>query len=71
MIEVVRASELPVTWRKSSRSQNGANNCVEVACLSAATAIRDSKDPDGPALVFSSSAFGGFLGAIRAGRFSG
>lgn len=68
---MVRASELPVTWRKSSRSQNGANNCVEVACLSAATAVRDSKDPDGPALVFHPQAFAGFVDGIRAGRFSG
>ncbi|MEV0049787.1 DUF397 domain-containing protein [Saccharopolyspora shandongensis] len=71
MIEVVRASELFVTWRKSSRSQNGADNCVEVACLSSATAVRDSKDPDGPALVFGAAAFGGFLDALKAGRLRG
>ncbi|MGW1677176.1 DUF397 domain-containing protein [Saccharopolyspora sp. NPDC002376] len=60
-----------MTWRRSSRNQNGANNCVEVACLSAATAVRDSKDPDGPALVFGSETFAGFLDGIKAGRLSG
>ncbi|PKW13013.1 uncharacterized protein DUF397 [Saccharopolyspora spinosa] len=67
---MVRASELSVTWRKSSRSQNGADNCVEVARLSTATAVRDSKDPDGPALVFGAGVFGGFLDRIKAERFS-
>ncbi|MEV5543232.1 DUF397 domain-containing protein [Saccharopolyspora shandongensis] len=68
---MIRASELSVTWRKSSRSQNGADNCVEVACLSTATAVRDSKNPDGPALVFGVGTFSAFLDGIKAGRFRG
>ncbi|MGI8308720.1 DUF397 domain-containing protein [Saccharopolyspora hattusasensis] len=67
---MIRASELPVTWRKSSRSQNGANNCVEVASLAQTIAVRDSKEPDGPALIFDGRAFGGFLDGIKADRFS-
>jgi hypothetical protein len=38
-------------WRKSSRSAGGGNECVEVAFVSGATALRDSKNPDGGALV--------------------
>ncbi|QIZ34918.1 DUF397 domain-containing protein [Saccharopolyspora sp. ASAGF58] len=68
---MICASELTVTWQRSSRSQNGADNCVEVACLSDATAVRDSKEPDGPALVFGAGAFSAFLDDIKAGRFRG
>ncbi|MFJ3790709.1 DUF397 domain-containing protein [Kitasatospora sp. NPDC090091] len=32
--------------------------------------VRDSKDPEGPALLFSSSAWESFLAAVRAGDFS-
>ena len=38
-------------WRKSRRSSGG-NGCVEVARnLPGVVGVRDSKDPDGPALV--------------------
>jgi hypothetical protein len=57
-------------WRKSSRSNgNGGNNCVEVAVLDSAVAVRDSKDPHGPALVFPSSQWGAFLGTAKDGMF--
>jgi hypothetical protein len=41
-------------WRKSSRS-GAVGNCVELAPLAGVTAIRDSKCPTGPALVFPGS----------------
>jgi hypothetical protein len=57
-------------WRKSSRSNgNGGNNCVEVADLGTAVAVRDSKDPHGPALVFAPTDFDSFLGAAKLGSF--
>jgi len=40
-----------MTWRKSSHSTDQAN-CVEVRRLGPAVAVRDSKNPDGPVLVF-------------------
>ncbi|GAA3947538.1 hypothetical protein GCM10023085_32210 [Actinomadura viridis] len=41
-----------VAWRKSKRSGDG-GNCVEVADLTVAVGVRDSKDPDGPRLSLS------------------
>jgi hypothetical protein len=38
-------------WRKSSRSNGGGNECVEVTFVPGATAVRDSKNPDGGTLV--------------------
>ncbi|CCH30436.1 DUF397 domain-containing protein [Actinosynnema sp. NPDC047251] len=52
-------------WRKSSRSQNGASNCVEIADLPRAAAVRDSKNPGGPVLVFAPAAFAGFLESLK------
>jgi hypothetical protein len=38
-------------WRKSSRSNGDGNACVEVAFMPGATALRDSKNPDGGVLL--------------------
>jgi hypothetical protein len=52
-------------WHKSSHSGSG-DQCVEVAALTAGThAVRDSKDPHGPALRFSSAEWRSFLDAVR------
>ncbi|WP_372907148.1 DUF397 domain-containing protein [Saccharopolyspora indica] len=53
------------TWRKSSRSGSSGGQCVEVAVQPAVIGVRDSKDPDGPVLVFSPGAFAQFLGTLR------
>lgn len=65
----MNASELSgVTWRKSTRS--GANgNCVEVAQLTGAVALRDSKDPSGPALVFTPGEWAAFIEGAKDGEF--
>ncbi|MCB5169379.1 DUF397 domain-containing protein [Streptomyces bambusae] len=54
-------------WRRSSRS-TGMNNCVEAAVLGhhGLLAVRDSKRTEGPALVFTGTAWAGFLGYVRA-----
>ena len=57
-------------WKKSSRSNgNGGNNCVEVAVLDTAIAVRDSKDPTGPALIFTRDEWAAFLGGAKDGEF--
>ncbi|PJE95635.1 DUF397 domain-containing protein [Streptomyces carminius] len=64
------ASDLTaVTWSKSSYSDNGLN-CVETADLTrtayGAVAIRDSKAPGGPALLFTARAFTAFVAGVQA-----
>ncbi|NBE91860.1 DUF397 domain-containing protein [Nonomuraea sp. KC401] len=56
-------------WVKSSRS-GGGNNCVEVARnLPGIIAVRDSKNPHGPALVFTQSEWAAFLAGAKDGEF--
>jgi Domain of unknown function (DUF397) len=57
-------------WRKSTYSSGNGGNCVEVARnLPGVVAVRDSKDPDGPALGFPAVAWAEFIGEARAGEF--
>ncbi|GIH99241.1 hypothetical protein Pta02_12500 [Planobispora takensis] len=70
-----------VTWRKSSRSTDG-GDCVEVAVVPGGPAasepgsasgglylVRDSKDPDGPALTFTSDEWDAFVTGVKRGEF--
>jgi hypothetical protein len=58
----------PYEWKKSSRS-GSTGNCVEVARnLPGIVAVRDSKDPHGPTLVFAHGQWNAFVAAMRSGR---
>lgn len=50
-----------IEWRKSSFSQGGGTNCVEVALAPAAAAVRDSKNVTGPRLRFPAAAWRAFV----------
>jgi hypothetical protein len=58
------------TWVKSSYSGSNGGNCVEVAELSGGhRGVRDSKDPTGPALVFTSGEWDAFINGVKDGEF--
>lgn len=59
-------------WRKSSFSSGNGGACVEVAIVPGATegscslvALRDSKNPAGPALVFTAAEWQAFISSLR------
>lgn len=59
------------TWRKSSYSDNSnPDSCIEVAPgFDGVVPVRDSKDPQGPALVFPAVAWAAFVADVKADRF--
>jgi hypothetical protein len=54
-------------WHKSLRSASG--GCVEVATLERVVGVRDSKDRQGPVLVFRFDEWNAFLAGVRDGEF--
>lgn len=57
-------------WRKSSYSSNGGGTCVEVAEFpDTVIAVRDSKDPEGPELVFAAGEWRSFVAGVKAEEF--
>jgi hypothetical protein len=56
-------------WRKSVRSGPNCDNCVEVAFVGEAIAVRDSKNPTGPALVFTPGEWDAFVAGAKDGEF--
>ncbi|MGA4791422.1 DUF397 domain-containing protein [Nocardia sp. AB354] len=55
-------------WFKSSFS-GASKDCVEVAFLNDAVGVRDSKNPTGPALIFTPSEWSAFTAGVQCGRF--
>lgn len=67
----VSVTDLPsVTWQKSRRS-NPSGNCVECAVLpdDAGIAVRNSRDPEGPALIYTFAEIEAFILGVRDGDF--
>lgn len=60
----------PLRWQKSRRS-NPSGNCVELAPLpgGAGIALRNSRHPDGPALVYTMEEIAAFVLGARDGDF--
>jgi hypothetical protein len=52
-------------WRKSGRSGGDSGDCVEIAGLPGRIAVRDSKNPDGPVLVFGTADWRTFIAQVK------
>lgn len=55
-------------WRKSTRSNGSAGNCVEVALPGVGAAIRDSKNPEVTHVTVQTRGWTSFLNAVKSGR---
>jgi hypothetical protein len=56
-------------WRRSSTSVPDCDNCVEIAFVDEAIAIRDSRHPEGPVLLFTQAEWDAFVGGAKDGEF--
>jgi len=64
-----QADQLQVTWRKS-RASNPSGSCVEVAELpSGEIALRNSRYPAGPALIYLRAEMAAFVAGAKNGEF--
>lgn len=56
----------PTSWRKSSYSGGSSGDCLEVndAARPAHVPVRDSKNPTGPAIIFSAPAWSAFVTSL-------
>jgi hypothetical protein len=66
----ISAMELTnAAWRKSARS-GAVGNCVEVAKLAdGEIAVRNSRYPSGPALIYTRAEIAAFLTGVKDGEF--
>ncbi|MFD0266003.1 DUF397 domain-containing protein [Streptomyces sp. NPDC127106] len=54
------------SWRKSTYSDGGGGDCVEIADgVPGAVPVRDSKDPAGPVVLVGERAWAAFVGHLR------
>nr|WP_246001822.1 DUF397 domain-containing protein [Allorhizocola rhizosphaerae] len=72
-VTIIGNTDAPLSllnWRKSGRS-GASGNCVELARLPHGSGymIRNSRNPDGPALIFTADEIAAFLTGVRDGDF--
>jgi hypothetical protein len=70
IMTVSDAERAGLVWKKASASTSY-GQCVELAAAAGGVAMRDSKDPDGPILLYARAEFNAFLDGARNGDFDG
>jgi hypothetical protein len=65
----LRVNLADAVWQKSTRSGPVSDNCVEIAFVDGAIAMRDSKHPDGPVLLFTAEEWDAFVEGAKDGEF--
>ena len=62
------SERMSLVWRKAQRSTTN-GSCVEIASVAGKIAVRDSKDPSGPILVYTPAELSAFLDGAKKGEF--
>ncbi|WP_327393166.1 DUF397 domain-containing protein [Streptomyces sp. NBC_01186] len=69
--QTIPISDARKGWRKSSYSGPEGGSCVEVLDgHPSGVPVRDSKDPQGPALIFSAAGWASFVAGVKGGGFA-
>jgi len=68
-VKGLRVNLANAVWQKSTRSGPYSDNCVEIAFVDEAIAMRDSKHPDGPVLLFTQAEWDAFVLGAKDGEF--
>lgn len=68
MIALTDSERASLVWRKAQLSTTN-GSCVEAASVVGKIALRDSKDPNGPVLVYTPAEWDAFLDGARKGEF--
>jgi hypothetical protein len=69
LVSLPAADLADAVWQKSSRSGPFTDNCVEVAFIGDTIAVRDSKNAQGPALLFNPAEWDAFVEGAKDGEF--
>ena len=69
-ISLSASERASLSWLKA-RSSTANGHCIEIASATGNIAIRDSKDPNGPILVYTPAEFRAFLDGAQKGEFDG
>lgn len=64
----MQQKKLNSVWRKSTRSGT-AGDCVEARLDNGNVQVRDSKDPSGPRLTFTTAEWEAFIGGVKDQEF--